>query len=272
MCEESIRKTMVKICGLRRPEDALAANLLKPDLAGFILTPGFRRSIDPEQAQRLRQILFPVIRTVGVFVDAPQEEILRAEEGGWIDMIQLHGKEDDSYIKKLAALTDLPIIKAFRIQEKRDLETAAASTAEWILLDSGNGTGKTFDWDLLESFLQEHAADSPEGLSEEEDKPSEIEDSPSEAEDRSSEIEDCLSEAEDRHGQQAAENLQSTPLLLFPGGHHWLLAGGLSAENVGAAIRRFRPTAVDVSSKVETDGFKDPAKMEAFLQAARMKP
>jgi phosphoribosylanthranilate isomerase len=57
---------------------------------------------------------------------------------------------------------------------------------------------------------------------------------------------------------------------LFPGGHPWLLAGGLSAENVRAAIRRFSPTAVDVSSKVETDGFKDPAQMAAFLTAVRL--
>ena len=132
-------------------------------------------------------------------------------------MIQLHGKEDEAYIRKLSELTDLPLIKAFRIHGKRDLEEAAASSAEWILLDSGTGTGKCFDWNLLESFLQERTADP-----------------------------------------------------LFPGGHPWLLAGGLSAENVRAAVRRFHPTAVDVSSKVETDGFKDPAKMAAFAAAARM--
>ena len=220
MFEENMKKTkktLVKICGLRRPEDAMAANCLKPDLAGFILSPGFRRSIDPEQAQRLRRILTPDIRTVGVFVDAPLEEIMQAAEGGWIDMIQLHGREDRDYITKLTDLTDLPLIKAFRIHEKRDLEAAAASPARWILLDSGTGTGKRFDWHLLESFLQEKAADT-----------------------------------------------------LFPGGHPWILAGGLSAENVHAAIERFHPAAVDVSSKVETDGFKDPAKMAVFLAAARM--
>jgi phosphoribosylanthranilate isomerase len=222
---------MVKICGLRRPEDALAADSLKPDLAGFILSPGFRRSIDPEQARILRQILSPGIRTVGVFVDSPFEEILQAADGGWIDMIQLHGKEDEAYIKKLTALTDLPLIKAFRIHEKRDLEEAAESSAKWILLDSGTGTGKTFDWEMLESFLQEHA-----------------ESSGAEAD-----PDTCV-----RAGKR-----------LFPGNHPWLLAGGLSRENVAAAIRRFCPTAVDVSSKVETDGWKDPQKMRAFTETAR---
>ncbi len=214
-----MKTTMVKICGLRRPEDAQAANDLKPDLAGFILSPGFRRSIDMEQARILRQILSPEIRTVGVFVDAPYDYILQAAEGGCINLIQLHGKEDDAYIAELTAMTDLPVIKAFRISEKKDLEAAAASAAHWVLLDNGTGTGKTFDWDLLEEFLQE----------------------------------------------DADYNRNS----LFPGGHHWLLAGGLSAENVGTAIGRFHPTSVDVSSKVETDGIKDPDKMAAFVAAAR---
>jgi phosphoribosylanthranilate isomerase len=149
MSEEKMKKTMVKICGLRRPEDAMAANYLRPDLAGFILSPGFRRSIDPEQAQMLRRLLSPQVRTVGVFVDAPFDEILQAAEGGWIDMIQLHGEEDEACLRRLSELTDLPIIKAFRIHGKRDLEEAAASSAEWVLLDSGTGTGKTFDWPLL---------------------------------------------------------------------------------------------------------------------------
>lgn len=216
---ESVKGTMVKICGLRRPEDARAADHLQPDLAGFILSPGFRRSIDLGQAQILRRILSPEIRTVGVFVDAEPEEILQAAEGGCINLIQLHGKEDDAYIEKLSSMTDLPVIKAFRISEKKDLEAAAASAAKWILLDSGTGTGKIFDWELLEEFLQEHAGESEDNL--------------------------------------------------FPGGHPWLLAGGLSAENVPAAIWRFHPTSVDVSSKVETDGIKDPEKMAAFIAAVR---
>ena len=219
MNTETGNKTMVKICGLRRLQDAEAANRILPDLAGFILSPGYGRSIEPAQAMTLRRILSPEIRTVGVFIDASIAEIVKAAETGCINMIQLHGKEDDGCIREIAAMTGLPVIKAFRIGSRQDLETAASSAAKWILLDSGTGTGKRFDWDLLESFLHEQCG----------------------------EIRDNL----------------------FPGGHRWLLAGGLSAENVASAIGRFCPTGVDVSSKVETDGFKDPEKMAAFAAAAR---
>lgn len=237
------KNTNVKICGLRRPEDAQAANELKPDLAGFILSPGYGRSIDTDQAKMLRRILSPDIRTVGVFVNAPPEEILRAADSGCIDMIQLHGKEDDAYITRLTGLTDLPVIKAFRISEKKDLEAAAASAAHWILLDSGTGTGKPFDWDLLDRFLQngKNGGESEKAT-------------------ESSGKTECAAETRPQECRSSS---------LFPGGHPWLLAGGLAAENVKTAIRRFHPTVVDVSSKVETNGFKDPAKMAAFIASVR---
>ena len=212
-------RPIVKICGLRRREDAEAAGFLQPDLAGFILSPGYRRSIDIEKAKTLRRILSPQIGTVGVFVDASYAEIVQAADAGCISMIQLHGSEDETFIRKITALTGLPVIKAFRIGGPEDLAAAAASSAPWVLLDSGSGTGRCFDWDLLDRFLKEQAA--------EHDGP------------------------------------------LFPGGHQWILAGGLTAENVPAAIQRFHPDGVDVSSKVETGGWKDPAKMAAFLAAVR---
>lgn len=224
-------RTLVKICGLRRAEDAQAANRILPDFAGFILSPGFRRSISLEKALELRKILAPGIRTVGVFLDADPEEIREAADSGAIDMIQLHGREDNEYINTLTSMTSLPVIKAFRVSSQKDLDAASASSAHWILLDSGTGTGKTFDWEMLESFLQEHAESSG-------------------------------AEADPDTCVRALKRL-------FPGNHPWLLAGGLSRENVAAAIRRFCPTAVDVSSKVETDGWKDPQKMRAFTETAR---
>ena len=235
---EMKEKTLVKICGLRRPADAQAANRVLPDFAGFILSPGFRRSIGLEQAVRLRGLLDPRIRTVGVYVDADPEEIIKAAASGAVNLIQLHGKEDDEYIERIILRTSLPVIKAFRIGEKSDLEQAGKCPAQWILLDSGTGTGKSFDWELLASFLEEHGsagkAKSPESLRYRGD------------------------------SRPAGENL-------FPGNHPWLLAGGLSTENVAAAVMRFCPTAVDVSSKVETDGWKDPEKIRAFTEAVRRK-
>lgn len=223
-------RTLVKICGLRRPEDAAAANAAKPDFAGFILSPGFQRSITPERAAELRAILSPSIRTVGVFVNEPREEIARIAASGCIDLIQLHGSEDEGTIHEVAERTRLPVIKAFRVSSVRDLEKAASSAARWILLDSGTGTGKTFDWELLDRFLRENAAAA---------------------------------------GTESAGTGLLPETRLFPGGHPWLLAGGLSAENVRAAVSRFHPTAVDVSSRVETDGWKDPEKMRAFTDAVR---
>ena len=117
-------KTLVKICGLRRPSDAQAVNRVLPDFAGFILSPGFRRSIGLEQAVRLRGLLDPRIRTVGVYVDADPEEIIKAAASGAVNLIQLHGKEDDEYIERIILRTSLPVIKAFRIGEKSDLEQA----------------------------------------------------------------------------------------------------------------------------------------------------
>lgn len=58
-----------------------------------------------------------------------------------IDIAQLHGDEDEAYIKQLRLLTDKPIIKAFRIETAQDIKIANQSTADYILLDSGAGTG-----------------------------------------------------------------------------------------------------------------------------------
>ena len=121
-CPESTNhRTLVKICGLRRPQDAEAANRVLPDFAGFILSTGFRRSISPEQALTLRNILDPQIRTVGIFVDEPLESLLRIARSGCIDMVQLHGHESDTAIAEIAAMTGLPVIRSFRISGRADL-------------------------------------------------------------------------------------------------------------------------------------------------------
>ena len=172
---------------------------------GFILTDRFRRYITPEEAGRLKQFVPASCKTVGVFVDEPVDYVVSAAETARLDMIQLHGAEDEAYIAEIKEKTDLPIIKMIKPVSEDDIITARQSLADLILLDSGaGGTGKVFDWSL-------------------------------------------------------AENL----------GRDYILAGGLTPENVGEAVERLKPFAVDVSSGVETEGIKDFSKMKAFAAEVR---
>ena len=222
MCE-----TGIKICGMRRKEDIEAANACRPDYIGFILSPGFRRSVTPEDAELLARRLAPGILKVGVFVNESVEKVVEA--AGFLDLIQLHGSEDNAYIRDLrgrlattndprgrAATTNDPrgrlLIQAFRIRSADDLKRAMESEADYLLLDNGTGTGEAFDWSLI-------------------------------------------SDAEVLMCGEAAKP--------------WILAGGLGPDNVAEAVRRFKPFAVDLSSGAETDGWKDPEKMARCVQAVR---
>lgn len=196
--------TKVKFCGIRRETDIAYANRIHPDLVGFVFAKKSRRYISPEDAFLLRQKLLPDITTVGVFVNEPPENIAAYITRGIITVPQLHGQEDESYIKKLRQLTNAPVIQAFCIRCAKDLEKAERSSAEYILLDAGAGDGKTFDWSLLSAI----------------DRP-------------------------------------------------YFLAGGLDSSNVGDAISLLHPYGVDVSSGIETDGFKDQDKMTDFMHAVR---
>lgn len=143
--------TKIKLCGLTRPEDIAAANALEPDFVGFVFAPKSRRCVTAEQARALRSQLAPSIQAVGVFVDKAPEQVAALLEEGIIDLAQLHGREDENYLERLRALTEKPIIQAFPIKTPNDLERAQSSSADYILLDSGAGTGTTFDWGLLTS-------------------------------------------------------------------------------------------------------------------------
>ena len=141
--------TKIKLCGLTRPEDVAAANTLEPDFVGFVFAPKSRRYVTAEQAKELRKHLSPAIRAVGVFVDEAPERMAALLEEGVIHLAQLHGREDEGYLERLRTLTGKPIIQAFQVKTPKDLERAENSSADCILLDSGAGTGSTFDWSLL---------------------------------------------------------------------------------------------------------------------------
>ena len=140
--------TKIKLCGLSRPCDIAYANKLLPEYIGFIFVKESRRYVSPETAAALRLALDSAICPVGVFVNEPPENVAELLNGGAIDMAQLHGQEDEAYIRKLRSLTDKALIQAFSIRCTADAAAAARSSADYILLDSGGGTGKHFDWSL----------------------------------------------------------------------------------------------------------------------------
>ena len=196
--------TRIKFCGIRREEDVGYVNLVRPDYAGFVLAPGFRRRVSAQEAGRLSSLLDEGIVPVGVFVDEPPENVARLLEDGTISIAQLHGMEDEEHLSRLRDLTSGTLMKCFRVSSRGDVEAASCCSADLVMLDSGTGTGKAFDWSLAEGL-----------------------------------------------------------------GRDFFLAGGLDPSNVGEAIKRMHPTAVDTSSGIETDGFKDYEKMEAFVKAVR---
>ena len=196
--------TQIKFCGLSRLQDIEFVNELKPEFIGFVFARQSRRYILPECALKLKAELSQEIKSVGVFVNEKINIIANISSQNIIDLIQLHGSEDDNYVRQLKNLTSKAIIKAFVIKSSRDIIQASQSSADYILLDSGAGTGQAFNWDLIKSFRRDY-----------------------------------------------------------------FLAGGLNPENVRRAIKILNPFAVDTSSGIETNGFKDKIRMSAFVDAVR---
>lgn len=142
--------TKMKFCGLTRIADIEAVNKIKPDYIGFVFVADRRRYIEPVQAAKLKRLLNPEIQAVGVFIDEAPSLVAQLLNENVIDMAQLHGSEDEDYIARLRQLTAKPLIKAFKIQKAEDFEALKKSSADYVLLDSGTGTGKTFNWQLVQ--------------------------------------------------------------------------------------------------------------------------
>lgn len=194
----------VKFCGIKRIEDIDICNELMPDYVGFIFCDKSKRYIKSSDAKTLKEKLDKNIKMVGVFVNEKLDKIVEIVNEGIIDLVQLHGDEDDEYIRNLREKVNVPIIKAFKISDKCDIINVEKCIANYVLLDSGAGTGKTFDWELIKKVKRDY-----------------------------------------------------------------FLAGGLDVNNVAEAIGKLKPFAVDVSSGIETDGFKDKNKMSEFIRRIR---
>ena len=144
--------TRIKFCGLTRKCDIEAVNELGPEYIGFVFWPRSKRVVTREQASELKAMLDPSIKAVGVFVDEDIEVVKSLLNDDIIDIAQLHGSEDGTYINDLKMSTGKPVIKAFKIRSEDDGRQAEESPADMVLLDSGMGTGKTFNWEIIKGI------------------------------------------------------------------------------------------------------------------------
>ncbi|MDR0946886.1 MAG: phosphoribosylanthranilate isomerase [Ruminococcus sp.] len=131
----------LKICGIKNDTDVNAVNLTQPDYAGFVFAPS-RRKVDFETAKILREQIDKKIVTVGVFVNAPVDEIALLVESGIISVVQLHGEENFDFLSRLKKITGVPIIQAI----KENTAAVIHRNSDFLLFDSKNpGSGEIFD-------------------------------------------------------------------------------------------------------------------------------
>ena len=145
-------RTRIKICGLTRAGDVRAAARLGADYLGFILAPSPRR-VTPERVAALTAGLSGRVQKVGVFVDAPLDEVIAAVATAGLDLVQLHGTEDEAYADRLTA-AGIAYIKVLRLGRERRPPAAAFPGAAALLFDTflpdrAGGGGKVFDWSLV---------------------------------------------------------------------------------------------------------------------------
>lgn len=139
----------VKICGITSPEDALCAADAGADALGLMFYQGSPRFITLEAAAAIAQRLPPHIVRVGVFVDAPEELVLRAITGCGLNLLQFHGNEPAEYCLQFGLMS----MKAFRVKDADSLQALAEyPTDAWLLdayvPDKPGGTGVRFNWEL----------------------------------------------------------------------------------------------------------------------------
>lgn len=201
----------VKICGIRRAEDAAAAVEAGASALGFNFWKGTARYISPREAARIVATVPEDVWKVGVFVDEIPERVLEIAAETGVSVLQFHGNESPDYWDRFVSFQR---IKAFKVRSDfQPVQLSRYRSAAAYLLDASvtgmvGGTGQTFDWSL-------------------------------------------------------AEKAKAFGRII--------LAGGLNAGNVGEAVRRVQPWAVDVASGVETEpGKKDPRLIREFMEAVRV--
>ena len=199
----AMQKVKVKICGITCPEDGVAASEAGADAIGLVFAEKSKRRVSLDQAKRIIDAVDPFVTNVGVFVDAPLSFVMETKESLGLDVVQLHGIEDEDYVSNVKGR----VIKAVNPYNLPDIDSYRGAV---LLVDQpGGGTGRRFDWDLVVPMAAKRKI---------------------------------------------------------------ILAGGLNADNVGEALDRVRPYAVDISSGVESEpGRKDHNEIRKFVARAKSK-
>ena len=143
----------VKICGLKRLEDVDMVNQYLPEYAGFVFA-DTSRYVSMDTAKKLREAMDPRIQSVGVFVNEDPDHIVNLCKSGIIQLIQLHGDEEESYIRELRERVVTPVIKAVRVRSTEQILEAERLPVDYLLLDTYvkgiyGGSGKGFDKALI---------------------------------------------------------------------------------------------------------------------------
>jgi phosphoribosylanthranilate isomerase len=138
----------VKLCGTTRPEDAELAAEVGAWAIGFILWPGSKRRADPAVAAGIARQQRRRLELVGVFVNPTLDEVAHAVEGIGLTHVQLHGDEGPAFAAAVAQRTGVRVIKALGIHSGADIRDIERFHTDFHMLDTGRGTGKTWDWAL----------------------------------------------------------------------------------------------------------------------------
>ena len=235
--------SVVKVCGLRELPHMLAAAQAGAGLLGMVFVPGVRRRVDREAAQSLvaafRESYPERPKIVGLFADQPVEEVNGTAQFVGLDWIQLCGQEGPDFWARM----ERPFLQVLHVPDPPiSGNTAVVDNVvvgpEALMRDYRSGTLA-----LIEGRL--HALERGGGLA----------------------ILDRQSEKQPGGVGQSFDWTLARELA--DQRYRFLLAGGLTPENVGKAIEVAHPYGIDVSSGVETDGVKDPEKIRAFVRAAR---
>ncbi|MBS6123962.1 MAG: bifunctional indole-3-glycerol-phosphate synthase TrpC/phosphoribosylanthranilate isomerase TrpF [Veillonella sp.] len=155
----------VKMCGISKVETIPAVVEAKPDYMGLVFAPS-KRQVTVEQAKMLVEALHKQckeqnnmvsIKTVGVFVNETLDNLVTIANEANLDVVQLHGDEDEAFIQSLKERTNVEVWKAVQIRRAADAEAWIDSSADMLLFDAYHkdergGTGDVFDWSCLDEF------------------------------------------------------------------------------------------------------------------------